>query len=44
MLHIIETFFFEYLEEKFKVIILNGKYSFGLFTTIGGICFERICQ
>ena len=38
-------FFFEYLEEQFKeVIILNGKYSSGLFTTIEGIFFERIYQ
>ena len=44
MLHIIEFFFFEYSEEQFKVIILNGKYSSELFTTIGGIFFERIYQ
>ena len=39
MPHIIEKkFFFEYSEEQFKeVIILNGKYSSGLFTIIEGI-------
>ena len=45
MPHIIKKYFFEYLEEQFKeVIILNGKYSSGLFTTIEGIFFERIYQ
>ena len=40
MPHVIEKFFVEYLEGQFKeVIILNGKYSSGLFTTIDGIFF-----
>ena len=45
MPHVIEKMFVEYLEEQFKeVIILNSKYSSGLFTTIEGIFFERIYQ
>ena len=42
MSDIIKKFFFEYLEEQFKeVIMLNGKYSSGLFTTIEGIFLKE---
>ena len=45
MPHIIEKIFYIYLEEQLQeVIILNGKYSSGIFTTIEGIFYERIYQ